>query len=89
MVWLWPCLVIEDNALAIFADYQMPVRLRGVPDGYNRINGLDSVIVDGEFKLHDQVSRYAVLGAGPAIKLHARRASCAWYSSMPRSAKGV
>lgn len=64
--------VIEDNALAIFADYQMPVRLRGVPDGYNRINGLDSVIVDGEFKLHDQVSRYAVLGAGPAIKLHAR-----------------
>ncbi len=64
--------VIEDNALAIFADYQMPVRLRGVPDGYNRLNGLDSVIVDGEFKLHDQVSRYAVLGAGPAIKLHAR-----------------
>ncbi len=64
--------VIEDNALAIFADYQMPVRLRGVPDGYNRLNGLDSVIVDGDFKLHDQVSRYAVLGAGPAIKLHAR-----------------
>ncbi len=64
--------VVEDNALAIFADYQMPVRLRGVPDGYNRLNGLDSVIVDGEFKLHDQVSRYAVLGAGPAIKLHAR-----------------
>ena len=64
--------VVEDNALAIFADYQMPVRLRGVPDGYNRLNGLDSVIVGGEFKLHDQVSRYAVLGAGPAIKLHAR-----------------
>lgn len=64
--------VIEDNALAIFSDYQMPLRLRGVPDGYNRLNGLDSVIVDGEFKLHDQVSRYAVLGAGPAIKLHAR-----------------
>ncbi len=64
--------VIEDNALAIFSDYQMPVRLRGVPDGYNRLNGLDSVIVDGDFKLHDQVSRYAVLGAGPAIKLHAR-----------------
>ena len=64
--------VIEDNALAIFADYQMPVRLRGVPDGYDRINGLDSVMVEGDFKLHDQVSRYAVLGAGPAIKLHAR-----------------
>lgn len=64
--------VVEDNALAIFADYQMPVRLRGVPDGYDRINGIDSVLVDGEFKLRDEVSRYAVIGVGPALKLHAR-----------------
>lgn len=64
--------VVEDNALAIFADYQMPVRLRGVPDGYDRINGIDSVMVDGEFKLRDEVSRYGVIGVGPALKLHAR-----------------
>lgn len=64
--------VVEDNALAVFLDYQMVVRLKGVPDGYNRLTGLDSIMVDGEFKLQDPVSRYAVLGPGPAVQLKAR-----------------
>ncbi len=64
--------VVEDQALAIFADYQMPVRLKGVPDSYARINSMDSLIVDGEFMLHDGVSPYAVLGVGPALSLHVR-----------------
>lgn len=64
--------VIEDQALAIYAQLQMPVRLKGVPDDYNLMNAMDSVIVDGEWKLRDQVSRYAVVGAGPAVRLMAR-----------------
>ena len=64
--------VIIDQALAMYAQYQMPVRLKGVPDDYNTINGMDSVIVDGEWKLRDQVSRYIVLGAGPAVRLMVR-----------------
>lgn len=64
--------VVEDQALAIFADYQMPVRLKGVPDGYDATHCMDSIMVDGEFMLHDQVSPYAVLGVGPAITLHVR-----------------
>ena len=64
--------VVEDQALAIYAQLQMPVRLKGVPDDYNTINGMDSVIVDGEWKLRDQVSRYAVAGAGPAVRLCVR-----------------
>ena len=64
--------VIEDQALAIYAQLQMPVRLKGVPDNYNTMNDMDSVIVDGEWKLRDQVSRYAVAGAGPAIRLMVR-----------------
>ena len=64
--------VIEDQALAIYAQMQMPVRLKGVPDDYNTINGMDSVIVDGEWKLRDQVSRFAVAGAGPAVRLMVR-----------------
>lgn len=64
--------VITDNALAVFTDYQMVVRLKGVPDNYDKINDIDSVIVDGEFQLHDQVSSYAVLGVEPALQLHAR-----------------
>lgn len=64
--------VIEDQALAIYAQLQMPVRLKGVPDDYNTMNGMDSVIVDGEWKLRDQVSRFAVAGAGPAVRLCVR-----------------
>ena len=64
--------VVEDQALAMYAQYQMPVRLKGVPDDYNTINDMDSVIVDGQWKLRDQVSRYAVAGAGPAVRLCVR-----------------
>ncbi len=64
--------VILDQALAIYAQYQMPVRLKGVPDNYNTLNDIDSVIVDGEWKLRDQVSRYIVVGAGPAVRLMVR-----------------
>lgn len=64
--------VIDEHALAVFADYQMPVRLKGVPDHYNRLNAMDTVMVDGEWRLHDQVSAYAVVGVGPAMQLHVR-----------------
>ena len=64
--------VVIDQALAMYAQYQMPVRLKGVPDDYNRMNGMDSVIGDGEWKLRDQVSKYAVAGAGPAVRLCVR-----------------
>lgn len=67
--------VVEDNALAIFADYSMPLRLKGVPNDYNRLTGIDSVIVEGDFLLEDEVSRYAVLGVGPAVSLNARAGS--------------
>ena len=64
--------VIEDQALAVYAQLQMPVRLKGVPDDYNTTNAMDSVIVDGKWKLRDQVSQFAVVGAGPAVRLCVR-----------------
>ena len=64
--------VVEDQALAIYAQMQMPVRLKGVPDDYNTMNDMDSVIVDGEWKLRDQVSQFGVFGAGPAVRLMVR-----------------
>ena len=64
--------VVEDQALAMYAQLQMPVRLKGVPDDYNTMNDMDSVIVDGTWKLRDQVSRFAVAGAGPAVRLMVR-----------------
>ena len=64
--------VVEDHALAVFADFQMPVRLKGVPDDYAQINDIKSIIIEGDFTLRDDVSRYAVIGVGPAVKLNAR-----------------
>ena len=64
--------VVIDQALAMYAQYQMPVRLKGVPDDYNKMNDMDSLIVDGQWCLRDDVSRYAVAGAGPAIRLNVR-----------------
>ena len=64
--------VVEDHALAIFADFQMPVRLKGVPDDYDSINDIKSAIIDGDFILRDDVSRYAVMGTGPSMQLNAR-----------------
>ncbi|MBR5118980.1 MAG: ABC transporter permease [Muribaculaceae bacterium] len=62
--------VIEDQALAVFVDYQMPLRLKGVPADYDEINSIDSVIVDGEFALGDGLGNsYAIVGIGPAIAL--------------------
>ena len=64
--------VVEDQALAIYGEMQMPVRLKGVPDDYNMMNDMDSVIVDGTWMLRDQVSHFAVAGAGPAVRLMVR-----------------
>ena len=61
--------VLEDQALAIYADYQMPVRLKGVPVNYHEINSLDSTIIDGSYALKDDVSSFAVVGIGPAVNL--------------------
>lgn len=67
--------VVEDNALAIFADFSMPLKLKGVPKNYSELTGIDSVVVEGDFLLDDGVSRYAVLGVGPAVNLNARPGS--------------
>ena len=67
--------VLEDQALAIYADYQMPVRLKGVPVNYHEINALDSTIIDGYYALTDEVSRFAVVGIGPAMNLRLRAGS--------------
>ena len=64
--------VLEDQALAIYADYQMPVRLKGVPANYHEINAIDSVIIDGSYALKDEVSNFAVVGIGTALNLRLR-----------------
>ena len=64
--------VADDHCLALFGDYQMPVRVKGVPADYNSMNSIDDALLEGEFLLDDSVSKYAVLSVGAALQLHAR-----------------
>lgn len=63
---------IEEQALAIYGDRQMPVRIKGVPENYDSVTSLQSTIIDGEW-IHSDGSPlpYTTLSAGTAINLRA------------------
>jgi ABC-type lipoprotein release transport system permease subunit len=60
---------LEDRALARYNDRQMVVMVKGVDDGYIRLTSISDIIIDGEFKLYDEVVSYAVPGIGVAVGL--------------------
>ena len=64
--------VVEDNALAMFFNYQMPVTLKGVPNGYDSLTNIRSTIIDGKYLLDDGISQYSVIAIGPALSLNVR-----------------
>jgi lipoprotein-releasing system permease protein len=61
--------VLEDNALLKYGDKQFPATFKGVDEHYQDVNGMDSMIVDGTFKLTDKHGQYAVVGQGLAYNL--------------------
>jgi len=58
--------VIEDNALLRYENRQVLATVKGVSDDYSQMTGLDTMIVDGEFKLKEGNDQYAVIGQGVA-----------------------
>ena len=64
--------VVEDNALAMFFNYQMPVTLKGVPNGYDSLTNIRGTIIDGKYLLDDGISQYSVIAIGPALSLNVR-----------------
>ena len=63
---------VEDQALAMFFNYQMPVRVKGVPENYNSLTCIRQAILDGHYMLTDGISEYTVMGVGPALTLNVR-----------------
>lgn len=63
---------IEDQALAMFRNRQMPIQLKGVPAHYDSITGIARTIIDGMYIQNDGINNYATLSVGTAIKLVAR-----------------
>jgi lipoprotein-releasing system permease protein len=66
--------VLEERALAVCGDKQMPVKIKGVSDCYSSMTLIDSIVKeDGMFALRDSVlGDVATLSVGTAISLEAR-----------------
>ena len=61
--------VVEDNALLRYENRQVLATIKGVSEDYSNMTGLDSMIVDGKFKLREDDKQYAVIGQGVAYFL--------------------
>lgn len=63
---------LEENALITFEDQQVPVVLNGVSEEFYLMTDMEKLIIDGTFKLREDVVDYMTLGSGLAISLGAR-----------------
>lgn len=61
--------VLQDNALVRYRDRQDVAVVKGVDASYERLTQIDSILIDGTFKLADEVVSYANLGIGLAYAL--------------------
>ncbi|MCM1517321.1 MAG: FtsX-like permease family protein [Pseudoflavonifractor sp.] len=63
---------IEENALAVYGNRQMPVVIKGVTDDYDRVTSIRSIVKDdGTFMLSDSLYSYTTLSVGVAMNLQA------------------
>ncbi len=61
--------VLQDNALVRYGDRQGVAVLKGVDERYERLTRIDSILIDGTFRLKDEIVSYANLGIGMAFSL--------------------
>jgi lipoprotein-releasing system permease protein len=61
--------VLEENALIKYEDRQYIATLKGVDTNYMHVNGIDTMMVDGDFILEKDGVAMAVLGQGVAWSL--------------------
>ncbi|MBS2098312.1 FtsX-like permease family protein [Carboxylicivirga linearis] len=63
---------LENQALLKFDKRRAPAMVLGVDSTFNKISSIDSIIVDGEFKLHHKNSNLGVIGGLLADQLALR-----------------
>ena len=66
---LHTCYVIEDNALLKFGEKQLPITIKGVPEDYTKVSGIDSILIEGEFSMKEGSFNMAVGGVALANTL--------------------
>lgn len=64
--------VVEERGLVMAGNLQMPVRMKGVPNGYNRFCRIDSVMVDGQYMEDIGDIGMTQIGSGVAVKTGVR-----------------
>lgn len=63
---------LEENALFLFDESQVPVVMKGVSEEFMLMTDMEKLVIDGTFKLQEDVVDYTTLGAGLAASLGAR-----------------
>ncbi|MDO5524060.1 MAG: ABC transporter permease [Bacteroidia bacterium] len=63
---------LEENALYKFDDRQVPVLVKGVSEEFKLMTDMDKLMVEGRFRLAEDVVNYTTLGSGLAMTLGAR-----------------
>lgn len=63
---------LEDNVLFRFNNRQVPVLLKGVSEDFKYLTQMDRLIIDGSFRLREDVVDYATVGSGLAYTLGVR-----------------
>ena len=61
--------VLQDNALIKYRERQEVGIIKGVDENFPKLVEIDSVLIDGEFILSDEVANYSILGVGLASHL--------------------
>ncbi|MFI3239156.1 MAG: FtsX-like permease family protein [Bacteroidales bacterium] len=63
---------IQEQALAMYGDYQRPIMIKGVADGYEQVTDIESLVKgDGAFQLYSDDIQLAIISVGVAISLGA------------------
>jgi lipoprotein-releasing system permease protein/zinc transport system substrate-binding protein len=60
---------LEYNAFVVYRERQMPIILKGVSDNFSSLTDFESLLIDGEITLKNEVSNFALLGLGVANRL--------------------
>ncbi len=56
--------ILEEQGMIVYRDRQHLVRFRGVDRKYDRISGIDTLIVKGEYRIEEDERYFLVLGNG-------------------------
>jgi len=56
--------VVEENALLKYRDKQFIATIKGVSDDFETMTGLDTMLIEGEFRLTERGHPRMILGAG-------------------------